>query len=226
MPACCIWIPVPHFPPSASFPLHWEPASRVPTGSKERLRWSSACPENVSTQSDELHRDVIQKLSARPSGSVGNVEFWTGEFQEGRSQEEFTNAYCEELLQVAEGFHGYSVLAHLDLIRRYDPTPGGPLPFSSVRDIVAEILRLVIADGHGIEVNTSGWRYGLGCPQPTSDVLRLYRDLGGRIVTIGSDSHRPEHLGAYLRLAKDLLKDLGFTQAYTYRRWEPRPYDL
>lgn len=157
---------------------------------------------------------------------VNDVEFWTGEFQEGRSQEEFTYAYYEELLHVVERYHGYSVLAHLDLIRRYDPTPGGPLPFAAVRDIVAEILRLVIADGHGIEVNTSGWRYGLGCPQPTAEVLRLYRDLGGRIVTIGSDSHKPEHLGAYLRLAKDLLLEFGFSEAYTYERWEPHPYDL
>jgi histidinol-phosphatase (PHP family) len=75
---------------------------------------------------------------------------------------------------------------------------------------VSQILSRVIADGKGIEVNTSGWRYGLGAPQPTDDVLRLYRDLGGTIVTIGSDSHNPEHLGAYLRLAQDRLRALGF----------------
>ena len=81
---------------------------------------------------------------------VGDREFWNGAFQKGRTQEEFTMAYYEELLQVVERFHGYSVVAHLDLIRRYDPTPGGPLPFSAVRDIVAEILSRVIADGRGI----------------------------------------------------------------------------
>ena len=157
---------------------------------------------------------------------VGDREFWNGAFQKGRTQEEFTMAYYEELLQVVERFHGYSVVAHLDLIRRYDPTPGGPLPFSAVRDIVAEILSRVIADGRGIEVNTSGWRYGLGAPQPTDDVLSLYRDLGGTIVTIGSDSHKPEHLGAYLRIAQDRLRALGFSRACTYECGEPRFYEL
>lgn len=157
---------------------------------------------------------------------VGDREFWNGAFQEGRTQEQFTVAYYEELLGVVEQFHGYSVVAHLDLIRRYDPTPGCPLPFSAVRDIVAEILSRVIADGHGIEVNTSGWRYGLDGPQPTDDVLQLYRDLGGRIVTLGSDSHKPEHLGAYLRIAQDRLRALGFSQACTYEQGEPRFYEL
>lgn len=68
---------------------------------------------------------------------VGDREFWNGALQEGRTQEQFTMAYYEELLGVVERFHGYSVVAHLDLIRRYDPTPDGPLPFSEVRDIVA-----------------------------------------------------------------------------------------
>lgn len=157
---------------------------------------------------------------------VGDREFWNGAFQKGRTQEEFTMAYYEELLQVVDRFHGYSVVAYLDLIRRYDPTPGGPLPFSVIRDIVAEILSRVIADGRGIEVNTSGWRYGLGAPQPTDDVLSLYRDLGGAIVTIGSDSHKPEHLGAYLRIAQDRLRALGFSRACTYESGEPRFYEL
>ena len=157
---------------------------------------------------------------------VGDREFWNGAFQEGRTQEQFTMAYYEELLGVVERFHGYSVIAHLDLIRRYDPTPGGPLPFSAVRDIVAEILSRVIADGHGIEVNTSGWRYGLDGPQPTDEVLLLYRDLGGRILTLGSDSHKPEHLGAYLRIAQDRLRALGFSQACTYEQGEPKFYEL
>ena len=75
-------------------------------------------------------------------------------------------------------------------------------------------------------MNTPGWRYGLGAPQPTDDVLSLYRDLGGAIVTIGSDSHKPEHLGAYLRIAQDRLRALGFSRACTYESGEPRFYEL
>lgn len=150
---------------------------------------------------------------------VDNREFWNGDFQRGRTQAEINDAYYQELLHVVGAFKDYAVLGHLDLIRRYDPF--GAYPFERVRDLVAEILRAVIESGHGIEVNTSGIRYGLGCFQPADEVLALYRDLGGRIVTVGSDSHKPEHLGAHLTRAQDLLRSLGFTHVCTYRAWEP-----
>lgn len=150
---------------------------------------------------------------------VGNREFWNGDFQRGRTQQEINEAYYREMLDVVNAFDGYAVLGHLDLIRRYDPF--GSYPFERVRDLVAEVLRRVIETGHGIEVNTSGIRYGLGCFQPTDEVLALYRDLGGKIVTVGSDSHKPEHLGAHLARAYEGLAALGFTHVCTYRAWEP-----
>ena len=153
---------------------------------------------------------------------VDNLEFWNGDFQRGRTQEEIHRAYYEELLGVAERFRDYTVLGHLDLIRRYDPF--GDYPFENVRDVVAEILRRVIEDGKGIEVNTSGIRYGLDDFQPSRQVLELYRDLGGTVVTVGSDSHRPEHLGSYLRLAYRELEELGFEGVWTFECREGTPH--
>lgn len=153
---------------------------------------------------------------------VDNLEFWNGDFQRGRTQEEIHRAYYEELLGVVERFRDYTVLGHLDLIRRYDPF--GDYPFENVRDLVAAILRRVIEDGKGIEVNTSGIRYGLDDFQPSRQVLELYRDLGGTVVTVGSDSHRPEHLGSYLRLAYRELAELGFEGVWTFERREGAPH--
>ena len=150
---------------------------------------------------------------------VDNLEFWNGDFQRGRTQEEIHRAYYEELLGVVERFRDYTVLGHLDLIRRYDPF--GDYPFENVRDVVAEILRRVIENGKGIEVNTSGIRYGMGGFQPGPDILRLYRDLGGTVVTVGSDSHRPEHLASYLRAAYHQLEGLGFEGVFTFGGGEP-----
>lgn len=149
---------------------------------------------------------------------VDNREFWNGDYQRGRTQEEINRAYYEELLAVVECFRDYTVLGHLDLIRRYDPF--GDYPFGRVRDLVAAILRRVIDDGKGIEVNTSGIRYGLDGFQPSRQVLELYRDLGGTVVSVGSDSHRPEHLGSHLRLAYRELEELGFAGVWTFERGE------
>ena len=157
---------------------------------------------------------------------VGDAEFWTGEFQEGRSQEEYNRAYYQELYDVATGFDHWSVLAHADLIKRYDPS--GALGFPANRDLVAATLRHAIAQGKGIELNTSSVRYGLADSQPAAEILRLYRDLGGTIVTLGSDSHAPGHLGAYLRHYQRYLASLGFEGFCTYDRMEPtfHPFDL
>lgn len=143
---------------------------------------------------------------------VEDKEFWTQDFQAGRSQQEYNERYYEEMLQVVRAYKNYSVLGHMDLIKRYDKA--GIYPFEKIKPFVAEILKVVIADGKGIEVNTSSHRYGLTDSMPSAELLRLYRDLGGSIVTIGSDSHAPAHLGAYLSEAKDQLSALGFQQKH------------
>ncbi len=150
---------------------------------------------------------------------VGDLEFWTGEFQQGRSQEAYNLAYYQELYDVATSFEHYSVLAHVDLIKRYDPA--GILNFPANRDLVAATLEHVIAAGKGIELNTSSIRYGLADSQPAKEILTLYRDLGGSIITLGSDSHAPEHLGVYIRHFQHYLASLGFEGFHTFDKMQP-----
>lgn len=150
---------------------------------------------------------------------VGNEEFWNGTFQKGRTQDEYNMQYYEEMLRVVQRFDDWSVLGHLDLIKRYDAA--GPWPDANARDIVAEIMKEAIRRGKGIELNTSSIRYGLSDLTPSEDILRLYRDLGGRILSIGSDSHKPEHLGAHIPTMRERLQAIGFTEFCTFDHMEP-----
>lgn len=150
---------------------------------------------------------------------VEDKEFWTQDFQKGRTQWEYNERYYEEMLRVVQTYKNYSVLGHMDLIKRYDQA--GIYPFEKVKPVIAEILKIVIADGKGLEINTSFHRYGLTDSMPSAEVLRLYRDLGGSIVTTGSDSHSPAHLGTYIQEAKAQLKELGFQSFCTYEKMQP-----
>lgn len=150
---------------------------------------------------------------------VENKEFWTQDFQKGRSQKEYNEKYYEEMLYLVNHYTNYSVLGHMDLIVRYDEM--GVYPFPKVKPLVEEILKKVIKDGKGIEINTSSHRYGLQDSTPSRNILKLYHELGGRIITIGSDSHKPEHLGTYIGEAKALLKSLGFDSFCTYKEMQP-----
>ena len=145
---------------------------------------------------------------------VDNMCFWSQEYQSGKTQAEYNRGYYEELLRVVRAYHDYSVLAHLDLIVRYDLA--GSYPFAKVRDIIAEILTTAINDGKGIELNTSSWRYGLTDTQPSREILRLYRDLGGEILTLGSDAHSPEFVAAHMDEARGILRGLGFRRFCTF----------
>ena len=117
-------------------------------------------------------------------------------------------------------FKNYSVLAHLDLIVRYDET--GTYPFEKVRDIVAEILKQAIRDDKGIEVNTSSYHYGLSDTQPSRDILKLYKDLGGKIITVGSDAHKTEYLADHIRETYAILRDeIGFREFATFDHMIP-----
>ncbi|PWI33439.1 histidinol phosphate phosphatase [Vibrio albus] len=150
---------------------------------------------------------------------VENQEFWTQEFQNGRTQEEFQTRYYEEILNVIRIYKDYSVLGHLDMIKRYDEY--GNYPFDKTKDLVTEILKTVIEDGKGIEINTSSFRYGLTDLMPSRDILRLYKELGGKIITIGSDSHQEEHLGYQIEEVKNELRTLGFDSFNTFDKMKP-----
>lgn len=154
--------------------------------------------------------------------SIHQVEdktFWNQAFQQGRTQEEAYLRYYGEMLELVRRYKNYSVLGHVDHLARYDK--GEPFPFEKVKPILTDIFRQVIADGKGVELNTSYRRYGQRDTTPARPILELYRDLGGRVLTIGSDSHKPEHLGAYISEGMALLKELGFREFCTYEKMEP-----
>ena len=155
---------------------------------------------------------------------VEDKEFWTQDFQRGRTQKEYNERYYQEMLDVVKAYKNYSVLGHLDLIKRYDEA--GIYPFENVKPMIEEILKIVIVDGKGIELNTSFHRYGLSDSMPSREILKLYRELGGEIITIGSDSHKPEHLGAYIDEGHEILKSLGYKQFCTFENMKPIFHDL
>jgi len=126
-------------------------------------------------------------------------------------------SYYEEMYECMLKYKDYSVLGHLDMIDRYIEN----IDFKYVKDIIEKILKLAIKDGKGIELNTSHIRYRLNKTTPSKEILKMYYDLGGRIITIGSDSHSKEHLGFWLSEAKEYLKSIGFKEYCTFKDMKP-----
>lgn len=130
--------------------------------------------------------------------------------------------YLELVLRQAK-WGQFSVLGHLTLPLRYmNEQRGGHMTFDGFESQVAEIYRALIANGCGIEVNTNRGH----TPLPDEKWLRLYRDCGGEIITIGSDAHSPEYVGCCVRDRQELLKACGFRAFCTFENREPVFHDL
>ena len=88
------------------------------------------------------------------------------------------------------------------------------------RDELSAIYRALIGQGRGIEINVSGLRHG-HTSYPNASALALYRELGGEIITLGSDAHAPEDAGIGIREGAELLRSLGFRYYAVYDRRKP-----
>lgn len=129
-------------------------------------------------------------------------------------------AYAEELLDHCKNSPMDS-FAHLTYPLRYMKKAGFEPDFTKQRDAVAEAFRALIDRGIALEVNTSGLRQNLGATLPDRYWLELYRDLGGEMLTLGSDAHHHDHLGANFADAAELLRSIGFDRVYYYRDRKP-----
>ena len=150
---------------------------------------------------------------------VDNLEFWTGDFQKGRTQEEYQHLYYEEIYKVIQQYKDYSVLGHLDLIQRYSDTIVPPL--EQHFDVIEAILKQAIHDGKGIELNTSNVRYELQDLTPAYEILKLYYELGGEVITVGSDAHTANDVGDRLDISYDILREIGFQYITTFDEMIP-----
>lgn len=155
---------------------------------------------------------------------IDNKGFWRYELQRDHTQDEYQRMYYEAIYDVMRAYRDYSVLGHLDGIKRYDPNP--PYPDEKILPLVEKILRQAIADGKGIEVNTSSFRYRLPDLTPSRRILELYRDLGGQILTLGSDAHEPSHLADHIPEVRETLREIGFRQFCTFERMRPVFHEL
>ncbi|WP_346946197.1 histidinol-phosphatase HisJ family protein [Clostridium sp.] len=111
----------------------------------------------------------------------------------------------------------FDIAAHPDLLNRYAYKTMGTYDFKYNRDIIGEILKEIINRGKGIEINTSVFRNKDDNRANSLEITKLYKSLGGEIITIGSDAHKVEDVGEYCEEALKALRDFGFKYVFTFK---------
>lgn len=164
---------------------------------------------NIEENQDFLQQNAFDFIL----GSVHTIEgkeISSGEFYEGREKEESYERYFQAVYDVVKTQPTFHCLGHLDLIRRRGNYADNEIDYRRHGDIIEAILQQLIACGKGIEVNTAGIRYGVGAMHPDIPILKRYKELGGEIITCGSDGHRAEHVGMDIKAGYELLRQCGF----------------
>lgn len=152
---------------------------------------------------------------------VDHMDPYYPEYFQTFSDREGFRRYFEEVLKNLEAFSDIDTLGHLDYIVRYSPNKNQNYHWHDHQDLIDAILRFLIDRGISLEVNTAGLKYGLGHPNPTPEILKRYRELGGEHITIGSDGHCPAHLAYDFSVLPKLLSECGFSHYTIYRNRKP-----
>ena len=127
-----------------------------------------------------------------------------------RTDKEAYRLMMETTLENVRTSDCFQTLGHLDYVVRYGKSREKEYSYTDYADIIDESLKLLIEKEKGLEVNSAGLKYGLPFAHPHPDVLKHYRELGGEIITIGADAHKPEHIAYDFAKAEEILKSCGF----------------
>ena len=151
---------------------------------------------------------------------VDDLDVYFEDFWRNKTIFQAERRCLEETLVCVELHNDFDVLAHLTYISktRCHPSPR-PVRYEDHREVIDDILKVLVRKGKGLEINTSGVDR-CGDYLPPMEMVRRFRELGGEIVTIGSDAHRTNRVGQYSFAVCELLKDI-FGHVCTFENRQP-----
>ena len=172
---------------------------------------------------EQFKRDLQRRHFDFVLGSVhfvDDLDVYFEEFWSGKTVWEAERRYLEATLDCVRLHDDFDVLAHLTYIGKTQCHPAPrPVPFGEHRELIDDILKVVAGKGKGLELNTSG-KDRCGDFLPSVDMFLRFKELGGEIVTVGSDAHRCNRVGQYSQEGCRLLKEI-FGHVCTFEDRKP-----
>ena len=175
------------------------------------------CHEQIRKVLDENSFDQI-------IASVHYIEKtdpYYGGYYDGKDWKQAYGTYLETIYREMKWLEDFDIMGHYDYIVRYASYPVTSIRYRDFSDIFDEMFRYLIQEGKALEINTKSYEGHRGrMVELDNDVLLRYREMGGEIVSLGSDSHEPSRVGAGFTRHAEFLKAMGFrwTAHYESRR--------
>jgi len=148
-------------------------------------------------------------------GDNGEIIF--PEYFDHRSVQQVFEAYYVQLIAAAEtGW--FDTLGHIDLPKRYAPPAAGDYDPLACEDLLRQLFSVLIEKNRSFEINTSGLRQAPKTSMPAGQIVGLYTSMGGKLMTIGSDSHFAHHIGNGFEETLAMLQLCGITELSSFRQ--------
>jgi histidinol-phosphatase (PHP family) len=137
---------------------------------------------------------------------VDNMDPYYSDFWKNRDDRASFELYFKTLLDGLKDFNQIDTLGHLDYIVRYSPNKDTNYSVFDYLDVIDEILKFIIQRDIKLEINTANLAKGFCFPNPHTDIINRYRELGGQYVTVGSDAHSALQIGYEFDKAEEIIK--------------------
>jgi histidinol-phosphatase (PHP family) len=167
----------------------------------------------------ENHHDDIRRMLSEHSFDqvIASVHYledtdpFYGGYYEGKDWKRAYGHYLETIWKEMTWLADFDIMGHFDYVVRYAPYPESCLRHKDFSDILDEMFRYLIYEGKALEINTKSYQTYKGREVMLDiDILKRYRELGGEVISLGSDAHDPDRSGHDFDRYADLLKSLGF----------------
>ncbi|MGM9742037.1 MAG: histidinol-phosphatase HisJ family protein [Candidatus Cryptobacteroides sp.] len=152
----------------------------------------------------------------------GTDPFWGG-YYEGKDWKTAYGHYLETLYEEMVWLGDrFDIMGHYDYVARYAPYPQCSILLKDFPDVMDEILRYLAENGKALEINTKTYQsYSGRVPEPDRDILRRFRELGGEMLSFGSDSHDAGHVGFNFGRMSGFVKSCGYRYAVHFEKRKP-----
>lgn len=192
---------------------------------------------NRGINADQFMEEIKEKDVVPFDFIINSVHVLEGQdlyetYYEGRDQKNVYVKYLQEVVASIRNTPDFDVVGHIGYLRRYSPYPDYSLAYTDhdYTDLIDEALRMLVDQGRGLDVNTSGYRTvmgrKIGSPIPGYDIIKRYIDLGGEILVLGSDAHNTETIGDGFNQACDSLRSMGIHYLTYYQNRTPVHYTI
>jgi histidinol-phosphatase (PHP family) len=153
---------------------------------------------------------------------VDGVDPYEGEYYDHKSEKAAYGRYLEIMAEMVDAYPYFDILGHYDYIVRYAPYNVRSIQYHNFSDILDTIFRSLITGGKALEINTNTYRYRNGAtPFLDLNILLRYRELGGELISLGSDAHSADRLGEEFDASCEMLKRCGFRYVVNFEERKP-----